>query len=126
MSGAVITTRVSSGSSFSGGGTGMAPLALKVAAVIMARKATRVLTRFERIRLLGFTSPRAVFMSLHNLGVTRAAGGFKVTIGVAGVVSRISVSIPMIEEEFDGFDGNGEAQAFAESDLHVSDADDFT
>ena len=31
----------------------------------------------------------------------------------------------MVEKEFDGFDGNGKSKALAESDLHVSDADDL-
>src|SRR2546427_590635 len=31
----------------------------------------------------------------------------------------------MVEEEFDGFDRDGEAEAFAKSDLHIGDADDF-
>src|SRR6516225_3339833 len=54
-----------------------------------------------------------------NGGVAGAPGRFEITIRIARVVVRVRVRVTMIEEEFDRFNWNSEAEPFAESNLHV-------
>src|SRR5260221_7311473 len=52
----------------------------------------------------------------------RVAGGLEIVVWIAGIVIGIGEGIPVIEEEFDRFNGDREPEAFAKGDLHVSNA----
>src|SRR5712672_3649748 len=96
-----------------------------------ARSAMRIATRVTRPPKL-LRSGTLIF-SLNLLrfpvflrrGVMRAAGRLEIAIGVTRIVVRVSERVAVIEEEPDGFGRDREAQAFAERDLHVRDANHF-
>src|ERR1041385_7231488 len=50
---------------------------------------------------------------------------FEVTVGIAGIVIRVSEGVAVIEKVFYDLDRDREAEAFAKSDFHIRDADDF-
>src|SRR5213083_300983 len=112
-----MTPRVSSGRSFSGVGTAAWPVHAKVA--------TRAKRWKGLFMLKGFTFFRR--MRSADIGpLVGAAGRFKIAIRIAGVVVVVGKSVAMTEEVFHRFDGNGEAEPFAEGDFHVGDTYHFT
>src|SRR2546423_946157 len=55
-----------------------------------------------------------------------AAGRLKIPVGIARIVVVVSECIAVVQEVLHRLDRNSKPQAFAESNLHVGDADDLT